>query len=169
MCSNFFYKLCYYTGDTVIIEREERVYSKLIEFGFRKCDDLQTLACLITYMSQDNELNLANKCGHIKALIEQSGWRLKSNCYPIYGILSLLANENEAVRHVLQFYEQLREEKLSLFIGKELYFQTAVSLYISEELNAQYNERTIDPILLAMTDIVIRAQKLPKRQQSRRQ
>jgi hypothetical protein len=87
MCSNFFYKLGYYTGDTVIIEREERVYSKLIEFGFRKCDDLQTLACLITHMSQDNELNLANKCGHIKALIEQSGWRLKSNCYPIYGIL----------------------------------------------------------------------------------
>ncbi|MDF2910610.1 MAG: hypothetical protein K0Q56_1491 [Sporolactobacillus laevolacticus] len=82
---------------------------------------------------------------------------------------SLLANENEAVRHVLQFYEQLREEKLSLLIGKKIYFQTAVSLYISEELNAQYNERTIDPILLAMTDIVIRAQKLPKRQQSRRQ
>ncbi|MCO7126798.1 DUF4003 domain-containing protein [Sporolactobacillus shoreicorticis] len=141
-----------------LLEKEEHIYTYLNKNGFRKCDDLQTLACLLAYISESTGSKLAQKTARIKEALEDQKIRLRSSCYPIYGVLALLANEYETAGAVIEFYQQMRSKKISLFIGKDLYFQTAASLYINEVLNGENKQRLIDPSLLVMTEMVIRAQ-----------
>jgi hypothetical protein len=145
-------------GTTELVEKEERIYAYLNENGFRKCDDLQTLACLLAYISEGTSLRLAQKAAQIKSVLEDQRMRLRSSCYPIYGVLALLADEHEAIGRVIEFYQQIRDKKISLFIGKDLYFQTAASLFVNEALSGEDKQKAIDPSLLVMTEIVIRAQ-----------
>ncbi|MFT8311451.1 MAG: DUF4003 family protein [Sporolactobacillus sp.] len=141
-----------------LVEKEERIYTHLNENGFRKCDDLQTLACLLAYISEGSSLRLARKAAQIKSAMEDQGMRLRASCFPMYGVLALLANENEAAGQVIEFYQQIRNKKLTLFVGKDLYFQTAASLFVNEVLNGEEKQKSIDPSLLVMTEMVIRAQ-----------
>ncbi|MET1249889.1 DUF4003 family protein [Sporolactobacillus sp. STCC-11] len=145
-------------GVTELLEKEERIYTYLNENRFRKCDDLQTLACLLAYISEGTSLRFAQKAVQIKSALEDRGMRLRASCYPMYGVLALLANEHEAAGAVSEFYQQIREKKLSLFIGKDLYFQTAAALFVNEALNGEDKHKSIDPSLLVMTEMVIRAQ-----------
>jgi hypothetical protein len=145
-------------GTTELLEKEERIYTYLDENGFRKCDDLQTLACLLAYISEGNSLKLAQKAVRIMLALKDQRMRLRSSCYPIYGVLALLADEHEAIGRVIEFYQQIRDKKISLFIGKDLYFQTAASLFVNEVLSDEDKQKALDPSLLVMTESVIRAQ-----------
>ncbi|WP_332237341.1 DUF4003 family protein [Sporolactobacillus sp. KGMB 08714] len=142
----------------VLIEREEYYFEGLQKYGFRRNNDLQTLACVLAFLSDQPSRSLIEKCAAVKNSIAANRIRLHSNCYPIYGMIALLQDEDQAVQEIANFYQAMREEKMSLFIDKDFYFQTAAHLCIGSRLQAEGQERAADPGIVSMTDLLIRAQ-----------
>lgn len=141
-----------------LIDREEFYFNVMQKYGFHKNNDLQTLSCMLAFLSDEPNSELADKCASVKEMTRAGKLRLQSSCYPVYGIIALLNNENQAVQDILELYQSMREQKFSLFIDKNFYFQTAAFLYTRAQLNQDSQSLTIDPGLLAMADSLIRAQ-----------
>lgn len=144
-------------SETVLVDREEFYFDRLNRYGFHKNNDLQTLSCLLAFSSDGSSEQLADKCVAIKSDVQARRLRLAVNCYPIYGILALLPDENHTVDEVAALYQKLREKKFSHFIDKNFYFQTAASLYAQFMFSSKGNGMA-DPGLIAMADHLIRIQ-----------
>jgi hypothetical protein len=140
-----------------LVEREEFYFDSLGKYGFHNNNDLQTLSCMLAFMTDDRSENLVDKCVSIKSRVRDNQVRVTASCYPVYGILALLNDEKHTVGEVIAFYQALREKRFSHFIDKSFYFQTAVFLYTRLQF-AGDKSGAIDPALLTMADTLIRVQ-----------
>lgn len=141
-----------------LVDREEQYFSELQKHGFRKNDALQSLACMLAFLSDHYQRTLVEKCAFIKEEVRNRGLRLHADCYPAYGTLALLEDAQQTVGHVLDLFSRLKAEKLSLFISKNIYFQTASYLYMATQLQEADLNQKMDPGLIVMADTLIRAQ-----------
>lgn len=144
--------------ESELVGREEYYFEGLQKYGFHKNNDLQTLACMLALLSNEPSRPLIEKCAAVKETIRAGKLRLYSSCYPVYGMIALLKNENQAVQDVLDFYQAMREGKLSLFIDRDFYFQTAAYLYVGSQLKSEGQEEMTDPGMINLADTLIRAQ-----------
>jgi hypothetical protein len=140
-----------------LVDREEHYFSALQQCGFRKNDPLQSLACLLAFLTDRYRPAMAEKCAAVKKTIKDRRVRLQSACYPVYGTLALLDDVDRTVTEVLSIQERIKKEKFGLFIDNNLYFQIAAYFYVRSRLN-DADDSQLDPNLVVMADALIRAQ-----------
>ncbi|WP_353947912.1 DUF4003 family protein [Sporolactobacillus sp. Y61] len=143
---------------SILVEREEHYFSALQQLGFRKNNALQSLACMFASLFDHYNRQVVEKCASIKDLISDHHIRLRSDCYPVYGLLALCEETHHTVIEVLNLTEKLKKEKLSMFIDKNLYFMTASYLYICALMNEKGTNQKADTGLIVLADHLIRVQ-----------
>ncbi len=109
----------------------ERYYTALTQAGLAKCNGLQMLSHIMSFNTTDVS-TAVEKCKYVYDELKANKLKVSYDYYPALGLISLLDNQEEVVKDLVEVSTYLMHQKKYKWLGKGMNILMATTLIVSE-------------------------------------